>query len=299
MPTVALQGGLGNQLFQYAVGRALARRTTSPLKLETSTLVPDTSAKAPQRPLHLSQFRIKGQIIHNSVRENPVLSAQMRLFNVTRWISARLAVRLCRVYKEKSSQRFDPRVLNLPSDTYLVGYFQSEQYFSDVRSIIHEELSLKTEATGINRKWIDEIESVNSVGVHVRRGDYVNWEWTLPSHYYQRAIQVIREVEPDVELFFFSDDVGWVRKHTRRLLPEGISTRTVHYVDCNGADDAPEDLRLMKRCRHNIIANSTFSWWAAWLNQNKNKTVLAPAYWIRERTEDSDIIPSRWEIVDW
>lgn len=299
MPTVALQGGLGNQLFQYAVGRALARRTGSALKLETSTLIPSTNADTPQRPLHLSRFSIQGQIVHNSVRKNPLLAAQMRLFNVTRKISDGLAVFLCRVYKEKSPQRFDPHVLALPKDTYLVGYFHSEKYFFDIRSTLLEELSLQTAATGMNREWRNAIESVNSVGIHVRRGDYVERGWTLPSQYYQRAIQVIQAMERNVEWFFFSDDIDWVKKHTRRLLPDGISVRTVHHVECNGSHDAPEELRLMKRCRHNIIANSTFSWWAAWLNQNENKVVVAPAHWIRERTENLDIIPSRWRIVDW
>ncbi len=298
MPTVALRGGLGNQLFQYAVGRTLSQRTESTLELETSTLSPSPSSVAPSRPLHLRDVPIQGTFVHTSVRSNPLLRGRLKLYSLTSKISSTLATSIWRVYKEQHPQRFDPRVLSLSGDTYLLGYFQSERYFCEISDTLRDELSLQT-TTGPSHAWKKRIETTNSVGVHVRRGDYVQRGWTLPFQYYQRAIETMRSRLQDIELFFFSDQIEWVKAHTEHLLPDPSASPPIHCVDCNSEKDTLEAFGLMKRCRHHVIANSTFSWWAAWLNSTEDKVVLAPAYWIHDRVDRLDIIPERWTVVDW
>lgn len=228
-----------------------------------------------------------------------MLKARFKLFDLLRPLSESLATRVCRVHKDQIPHRFDPQVLKAPGNSILYGYYQSEQYFAGIRPLLREEISRCTELTGVSRTWKRRIVETNSVAVHVRRGDYVDQGWTLPAEYYRSAINAVRSFRGEIELFFFSDDMAWVREHSDALLPNRGTTPTVHYVDCNDGAAVANDLGLMRRCRHQIIANSTLSWWGAWLNRHDEKTVLAPAYWIREPVDDIDILPDRWETIDW
>lgn len=203
------------------------------------------------------------------------------------------------MHKDQTPHRFAPQILKAPGDSVLYGYYQSEQYFSSIRDLLREEISPSAKLPKAGRPWKERVEQTTSVAVHVRRGDYVDQGWTLPAEYYRSAINAVQSLRGTIELFFFSDDMAWVREHIDVLLPDRGVAPTVHYVDCNDGAAVANDLVLMKSCRHQIIANSTLSWWGAWLNRHDEKTVLAPAYWIREPVDDIDIIPDRWETVDW
>jgi len=298
MPTVLLHGGLGNQLFQYAAGRALSLRTDSELRLATSWYSARTTASTPRR-LHLHEFRSRGEFRPGSVREDPMLRARFKLFDLLRSLSESMAIQVCRVHKDQTPHRFAPQVLKAPGDSVLYGYYQSEQYFSSIRGLLREEISPSAKLPKASRPWKERVEQTTSVAVHVRRGDYVDQGWTLPAEYYRSAINAVQSLRGTIELFFFSDDMAWVREHIDVLLPDRGVAPTVHYVDCNDGAAVANDLVLMKSCRHQIIANSTLSWWGAWLNRHDEKTVLAPVYWIREPVNDIDIIPDRWETIDW
>lgn len=298
MATAVLRGGLGNQLFQYAVGRVLSNRTSSNLHLETSLLTQPSNPNLTPRTFQLSKFNIRGSTTHRSIKTNSSLRLRLKLFSLLSPIAPELAAQVCNVHRDHHSQRFAPYVLDLPGDVLLFGHYQSEKYFRDFRDTLLTELSVQQKPSSKNRTWMEKIETSNSLGVHVRRGDYVPQGWNLPAVYYHRAIREARSRLENVNLFFFSDDIEWVREHTQRMLPDTFPTSQVQYVDCND-QEAHEDLRLMRSCDHNIIANSTFSWWGAWLNQHDEKLVFAPAYWIRDRVENLDIIPKRWSVIDW
>lgn len=145
----------------------------------------------------------------------------------------------------------------------LFGYYQSEKYFQDDEAVIREEISFPPIPTGPNQRRQEQIDSSFSVAVHVRREDYQKQGWLLPLTYYRTAIHRMQRRIGSVELFFFSDETHWVQKHINRLLPESFPRSSAHIVAHNSSDEVLRDLELMTRCNHNIIANSTLSWWGA------------------------------------
>lgn len=300
MPTVAIHGGLGNQLFQYAVGRALSTKTNSKLWLETSAFTRQQDSDLPARSFQLSQFEVQGTPIHNPIDENNFLKLRFKTFDLLRGISSELAARVGGVHKDlRNPHQFSPCVLRMSANAFLYGYYQSEKYFHEIGDTLRREISLSSPPSGPNEQWKEQVERFNSVGIHVRRGDYVKQGWSLPADYYRSAIEAMNSLTDDMVLFFFSDDIQWVQKHSQRLLPKGFSIANVNYVDCNDGEHAHEDLRLMRSCRHNIITNSTFSWWGAWLNRNSEKIVLAPHRWLNDCVAALDILPERWRVVEW
>jgi len=299
MPTVIVHGGVGNQLFQYAVGRTLSLKTGTELYLETSTFARSSAPDRPSRTLRLPQFSVRGHFIRAPLSERPFLKGRFKLYALLRRVSPRCALQTCRVHRNlRRPRHFAPHVLAAPGSSLLYGYYQSEKYFRPIADTLRAELALQSGPNEANRKWKARVEGERSVSVHVRRGDYTRQGWALPAAYYRSAIQEMRRTIHQPRLFFFSDEMDWVQAHIGELLPDGVGRDEVQCVEGN-TGSACEDLRLMKSCAHNIISNSTFSWWGAWLNRNTDKTVLAPARWLRGRTEDSDIIPERWKTVSF
>jgi hypothetical protein len=189
---------------------------------------------------------------------------------------------------------FDSQVLLLPDDVIVDGYWQSERYFADVADLVRREFSFKRSAGGRNAEVAAEIAACNSVSLHVRRGDYATDPVVMAMHgvcsldYYDRAVEYIVERVSDPVFFLFSDDPDWVRE---QLKVHG----SVRVVDHNGPDAGCEDLRLMGQCNHHIIANSTFSWWGAWLNLNPDKIIVAPKQWFADESLDTtDLLPASW-----
>jgi len=288
MVITKLKGGLGNQLFQSAAGLRLAFTRKATLKVDLSAL--DNPGSFAPRSYEMGGFRFSAEIADPSevaAQAEPAPRGLRRLFS--RWRNASAG--------SPAIERhfcFDPDVLSLPDGVCLEGYWQSERYFSDAADRVRKEFSFRNPPVGKNAEILNEVAACNSVSLHVRRGDYVTNPETNATHgvcsidYYYRAIDFIRERVSNPSFFLFSDEPKWVREN---LEFDGSTT----VVDHNGPDAGCEDLRLMSHCQHHIIANSSFSWWGAWLNPNRNKIVVAPEHWFADGLRDtSDLIPETW-----
>src|SRR3989344_1935716 len=270
MITVNIKGGLGNQMFQYACGRALALKRSTGLSLVRSQASSDVV-----RSFSLTQFNLKAEIV--SGRKSPFF---LKL-------------------KEKLKQKitgdfhvgFDSKILDLGDTAYLDGYFQSELYFKDYEESIRQDLTLKEPLLG-NKAVIGDIirNDPDAVSVHIRRGDYLtppDFGGVASREYYERAILHIQNYVPAARFYVFSDDIAWCQN-------ELASLKNATFVSNPELKDF-EEMFLMTLAKHHIIANSSFSWWGAWLGQNPTKIVIAPERWSNLH-EDwyRDIIPEKW-----
>lgn len=294
MIAVRLQGGLGNQLFQYAAGRALALRHETDLVLDTSTLL-RKDPRVTQREMELYHFRVAARVA--TTAESRLMPFLHLTAPVSRWISPWLT------FVEKGVH-FNAAFSTLPDQTYLVGYWQSYRYFVDIAPQLASELLPVASLSECNRALAHEIEGCESVAVHVRRGDYVSLgaaaelHGALPLSYYQTAIARLCKKVARGKAYVFTDDPAWCRQH---LTLPGMETELVHH-NLGGA--AWQDLVLMARCRHHVIANSSFSWWGAWLADAYHgwapRHVLAPSRWFsgQPRLDVRDRFPSQWSMID-
>jgi len=196
------------------------------------------------------------------------------------------------VYKEKGTG-FEPEVLELADDHYLFGYFHCDRYFKDIREMVLHDLTVVRPLKKECVEMIDRIRSTKSVCIHVRRGDF----YTNPSaktvhavdltDYYTRSVQMMKGKVKDPHFYIFSDEPEWVRKN----LDLGQNSTV---VDINTVDEPEQDLRVMSECQNFIIANSSFSWWGAWLSSNEDKTVIAPRQWFLDDRGSQDLCPEEW-----
>lgn len=287
MKIVNILGGLGNQMFQYAL--ALALREKHPEEI----IRIDTSAFNGY-PLH-NGYELKR--IFNVNIPDATLKEQMTIFyplrNYRMWqLGRKLLPKKKTVIVELNDMRYNPEIRELKTSGYYLGYWQTEKYFSDIRSNILDAFSFPQVSDRVNRNLIMELCGKIAVSIHVRRGDYLNIgnaQGICTLHYYQNAIlYMLKRVRPDVFLIF-SDDIDWCRTN----LSESFGEIQTIYVDWNKGKESYRDMQLMSLCNHNIIANSSFSWWGAWLNQNPEKIVIAPARWMNNGGW-VDIIPNDW-----
>lgn len=280
--TTAIFGGLGNQMFQYAAGRALALRTGSRLQLDVRHY--DNSHVF---RYGLGDFKINAVI--GTSRTLPPTKQRPWKYLAWRHFSSRH-----RLLRERGLG-FNPIVANSKGSLYLKGYWQSEKYFADAKEAIRQDLSFACPPAGRNVEVAAEITQCDSIAVHVRRGDYVSnpksnaFHGTCSPDYYLGAVErILNETGRDHTVFLFSDDCNWARENIK--LP-----CDVRVIDHNDILTAHEDLRLMSLCDHQVTSNSTFSWWAAWLNPNPKKKVIVPDRWFADPSaDDSDIIPQEW-----
>jgi len=288
------KSGLGNQLFQYAAGLYFAHRYTGTLEIIRE---PEERAVSFGQPLPflLSRFNISAQVRSLSSIDNLLCStawSKRPLAGMARWATR----------TSLYSPPFETDwifIKELPADhgmkrVYLNGYFQAHQYPAAVEQQLRTDLTLREAPSGKNLEVSVQIRSCNSpVSLHVRRGDYTKiygGRDALPMTYYQNAIEAIHEKVEDPTFFVFSDDIAYCREN----LPAG---ERYLFVDHNGQTDAHEDLRLMSACQHNIRANSTFSWWGAWLNSNPEKIVLVPDRWLDSEIPHPHLLPPEWKRV--
>lgn len=291
MYVVRLIGGLGNQMFQYAFARKLSLERGVPFKLDVSWY--DTAkfgTDAPRR-FALERFGLAAELAtpEDISKARRDVAGQL-LRKVTRKIFG-------------ANYGFDPRALRIRDGAYLEGFWQSDRYFADIDEEIRRDFTLKSEMGAIARELSHEISATRlqtsgpslqaPVSVHIRRGDYVSSKRVKSAFgavgldYYRKAADFIRGKEAAPRFFVFSDDIAWVKEN----LDFGPSAV---YVSRPGLDDV-EELILMSRCRHHIIANSSFSWWGAWLNPNPDKIVIAPKRWFRSlRFRVRDVVPKNW-----
>lgn len=284
---VKLMGGLGNQLFQYALGRRIAAERGVEVRFDTSYF---------DQPPGPATYRQLGLNAFNVVLE-PADSASIQLARFGSTVRQRLHRIHPRLAPELSlregSMRFNASTLRAPDGSYLEGYWQSERYFAPIAQQLREELRLREALVPATEDIGQRMRSTKAISVHVRRGDYVSQAAasahfpTCPPEYYQQAIDRMLMHEPGAEFFVFSDDMVWSRMHIR-------ADRPVHFVEVNAP--AHVDLHLMSACAHHIVANSSFSWWGAWLNPSATKRVIAPLRWFKDPAIDTvDLIPTGWE----
>ncbi|AWA29770.1 alpha-1,2-fucosyltransferase [Flavobacterium magnum] len=270
MIVVKLIGGLGNQMFQYAAAKAIAIERNQPLELDVSAF---DHYKLHQFALHHFNFSAK------VFRPRHILWDKVRS----------LFIKILH-YKERDFG-FNARIFDLKADDlYLDGYFQSEKYFLKHSSTIRREFEIISSLKPQTLKVLEEIRNTNSVSLHIRRGDYVGnpLHGTDNELFYRKALGFIETKIENPKLFVFSDDTLWAKQNFK-------SKHEVIFIDFNDALSNFEDIKLMSCCKHNIIANSSFSWWGAWLNDNPGKLVVAPQQWFNDKSiNTSDLIPENW-----
>jgi hypothetical protein len=293
MIIVKLQGGLGNQMFQYALGYSLSKLYNTAVKFDLQNYQYGFSRdhnigkNVLQRAYQLDHFTTYVEIasaesIDNFFKKRPFIPYFKRGIRSTRYIEEPLI-------KKK------PLNIKFASNCYVNGYWQSEKYFLNFSTVIREQFQLKKILDADNLKMLYLIQSVNAVSIHVRRGDYVNNVNTNNFHgicsldYYVKAIEYFRSAIVEPHFFIFSDDIEWSVNN----LKLGSSPATI--VNINNEANGFKDMWLMRSCKHHIIANSSFSWWAAWLNPVPEKIVIAPRKWFNNPEHDtSDMLPANW-----
>jgi hypothetical protein len=290
MIIVRLAGGIANQLFPYAMGRHLAHKLGTELKLDISGFhVYENRKDIAFRRYALSAFNI----VERFSSPEEVKALTVRDKNLLERLFRKKAGHPSSYIKEKQ-HHFDPSILELKGDLYLEGNWNSPKYFEDIDPMIRNDFTFREPPSERNLELIDRINSVKAVSIHVRRGDYV-WNAKINSYhgvcsleYYQRAAKYMADHIESPHFFVFSDDPDWVRGNMHLDWPMTI-------VDHNGPPQEHEDMRLMSLCPHNIIANSGFSWWAAWLNKYPAKMAIAPDRWFVVTKHDvSTLVPSNW-----
>jgi len=261
-----LIGGLGNQLFQYAAARYLAEINNEELKLD------------------LSEF--KSYKLHKY---------SLKHFNIIEKIASQKDLKKVKNVNEKYFH-YNKNFKKSGTNILLKGYWQSVKYFNGISNIIKTDFKVKSKLKGRNLSVSKKILDCNSVSLHIRRGDYKPNSYkdqifdVLNYDYYHSAISDLSKKEKNLIFFIFSDDHKWVKDNIKLDFP-------IIIVNHNTAATNYEDLRLMSLCNHNIISNSTFSWWGAWLNCNKNKRIYAPKKWFNKNAKNlnsKDIIPKQW-----
>lgn len=287
MIIVNLKGGLGNQMFQYAFGRKLALKNNDVLKLDVAGLQRANDVGDIYRPFSLGRF---------SIVKNIATSAEVRELKYPYGIFSK-AWRWVYLHVLRQTNTFwNPNALNKQGDIFLDGYWQTPKYFADIRDILLKDFTLTEPLGEYGEKIAEQMKNSDSVSIHVRRGDYIKNPQVLKEfgvcseNYYQQAIKVIEAKIANPTYFVFSDDINWVKDNLK------VGDRAV-FVSDSSLTDASE-LFLMSLCKHNIIANSTFSWWGAWLNQNLNKIVVAPTPWFEQSPYDPSLLPDSWQTVN-
>jgi hypothetical protein len=292
MIIMQLMGGLGNQMFQYALGRRLAIERNVSLKLDLSWY-----KQYDTRTYRLDYFQIDAEIASPDELEGVKYSRWRGIpARFQQSIQNYLPYYRQAVVHEKSLS-FDPNILKVPRHAYLNGYWQSEKYFKSIEIIIRNEFQPKYPLSPISLEWARVIRDNPSVSLHIRRGDYVSDPHINQVHgvcslkYYQKAAEHILLSKPDAIFFIFSDDLGWARLNIDFL---GMA----NFVQVEGDARDTEELHLMSLCQHHIIANSSFSWWAGWLGSNPQKIVIAPQRWFNDQSRDiTHLFPDSWMLI--
>lgn len=275
-------------MFQYAFGRTLAKRLGVELKLELT-----------DHTLNIHNGFELDRIfdIHAKESSQADLKAVMGLqrFSIIR--KAMKVLPLSKLLKSpvvyEPHFHFAPQMLALPDNSYVYGYWQSKKYFSEIESEIRSDFSFKLPLSKPNTDSAEMMSSTNSVSLHVRRNDFAKNSTINATHglcsleHYQTAIQYIAERVERPHYYIFSDDIAWVKNNLKIEFPH-------QYVDHNHGAESYNDMRLMSMCKHHIIANSSFSWWGAWLNPSLDKIVVAPRRWFANQTDVSDLLPQGW-----
>ena len=277
MIVLKMSGGLGNQMFQYAAALQLATRVSTEIKFDLSdyTFHPD-------RHFSLDVFGIQ-KLEYRQIWPLRMMT-NFRLFRRLGWDQIQPSFK---VYLEPHFH-YDPNFENLRDQTYMIGYFQTEKYFSNIREQLRKTFRFQIKKQDLTMFFEKKIRTTNAVSLHIRRGDYVSNPKALEFHglmsneYYSSAIKKVQELRGQCTFFVFSDDSDWAKNWATHHLPKDsiiVSSAETHDSD---------EMYLMSLCRYHIMANSSFSWWASWLNENPDKLTIAPQSWFKDKSYKTD-----------
>lgn len=285
-----ISGGLGNQMFQYAAALQLAIKYNTEIGIDLQD-IQTTKNRTDFTERHFELEKLFDLRKFNKVDPNKYgyLTSQSILNKIKRKF-------LCgEAYFEKSLL-FDEKFFNISKNAYIEGYFQSEKYFLEIKDQIKTTFKFTQKPNISSINILNEIRENKSIAVHIRRGDYVSNKVINEIHgscsisYYEKAISKF-DLNTH-KLYLFSDDINWVKKNFTF-----ISLDKCNFIDWNTGEESWQDMYLMSQCENLIIANSSFSWWAAWLCENNNKKVIAPEKWFNDKNKNKqtlDLIPASW-----
>ena len=294
MIITSLNSGLGNQMFQFAAGKSLARHLQTELLLDISWFKNSDKAQTP-RSFELMVYPIKDSIADEFIVNRLIRPSSKGVLN-------RLKHKINRNRPIHNQWLFIEPHFHYYSDFFkakapvmLSGYWQSEKYFQLISEEVKSIFSLEIPQSDSNFSWVQLMQTqAQAVAIHVRRGDMVKNPEVAKIHgscnldYYQRAMSYVESKVEQPTYFVFSDDIAWCKEHLNSKFP-------IYFVSGNEGDRAYWDIQLMRYCKHNIIANSSFSWWGAWLNNTPNKIVVSPINWFNHSDSDTkDLIPNNW-----
>jgi len=297
MVITQIHSGLGNQMFQYAAGISLAYHLKVQCKLDITWYETSSTAQTPA-DFQLSVFpEIQNLIATKSEIDSLICPSSIGIWN-------RLKHKLNRskpVHRkwafEEPHFHFYSKFFDAKSPVLITGYWQSEQYFLPIADNVRDVFSLEFLPGSSNFLLAEQISKVQAVSIHVRRGDMVNNPEVAAKHgscnldYYKRAMAIIEQEIENPVYFVFSDDLAWCRENL-------ISNCSMEFVSGNTGTNAIWDIQLMRKCKHHIIANSSFSWWGAWLNPSSEKIVLAPKRWFNHAEHNTkDLLPKSWRSI--
>lgn len=267
MVVVQLIGGLGNQMFQYACGRALAVRLSKRLYLDVSIYRLNS-----HRQFSLNKFNIQATLILSPAELLELIQSQ-KIFAL-----------------QEPYFHFWPAIYEITDSVLLwKSYWQSEQYFADIASVIRADFTPNT-ISARSRQIAERMKNCQSVAVHVRHGDYTQStiHRVLPLSYYSKAMCYLEQRLRNLRWFVFSDDLPWCKQAFK-------GTSNLEFIDKADPKSDYEEIWLMSQAQHAITANSTFSWWGAWLNQHDGKIVISPNEWFENSVlSTKDLIPHTW-----
>jgi hypothetical protein len=284
-------GGMGNQMFQYAIGRQLALKHNTELKLDLSFLLDRTPIpNFVFRDYDLSIFNINADIASNEDIKK-IIGSNKYTQRLTRTFNKVLPIKN-RNYFVEPHFHYTHDVLMLSKDVYTEGYWQSYKYFQDIEEAIRKEFTFKKDILPSSLNLVNKIKLCNSICLNVRRADFVenSYHGTTNISYYDEALSILeKSLGRDLEIFIFSDDIQWCKENLKFDYPITI----VNYE--HKGEKFGNYLQLMTSCKHFIIPNSSFAWWAAYLSNYKEKIIVAPKKWFNdEKNNTSDLMPQDW-----
>lgn len=278
-------------MFQYAVAKSLSMHHGIDMALDCSWFKERHQGVTP-RALELPMLRLNSTFMQSnqaSLRQRRLILAIKSLFPFGAIVK-----------RQVNAYHFDAELFKIKNlnrrDLFLFGYWQSYKYFEEIRETLQDEFQPSSSLPKSYARYLTMIQSSESIMLHIRRGDYINspsaaqFHGALDIRYYLKAIKELRATLGDVHFFVFSDDLTWAKS----ALPQDLQ---ITYIETESSENSPaHELQLMTECKHHIIANSSFSWWGAWLRKNTNGHVFSPNRWTTETTLDlSDLIPSDWK----
>jgi hypothetical protein len=290
MIVAQITGGLGNQMFQFAAAKALSLHYNCELKLDLQNfnreILPELEVN---RQFELPAFK---NFTYQEASKADIKKFEPKSF-LDKKVQQLLPKHKRSIYSEKEYP-YDEKFFSARKSIYIKGHRQSEKYFSSYQNEIRSIYTLRDDLINEVEGFKSELDDRNTVAVHVRRGDYLrlpiilDWHGVLSKEYYFSALEYLSEHIPNLKILYFSDDIEWVKNELMPTYPGMVVSDNIsktHY----------HDFYLIQSCKHQIVANSSFSWWAAWLNPNPDKIVIAPKKWFNNAPYDTrDLIPDSW-----